>query len=248
MVLKAVFLDFNGIVIKDAELKRRLINDILVAENLRPDNAEYDHVCVGRSDRACLAQLLERRGRVTDEALLDKLLQQKSAAYIQSLSNDGTLPLYPGLDDLLYKVKTESFALGLVTNTAKAEVDWVLAQAGLADAFKVVVPAQDLSIDDKNPAAKAYEIAIAQLNQKQPGAAIQTHECLAVEAFYSGIAAAKCAHIPVVGVAHCYPYRMIQRRANWVVDYLNEIDFAWIRRWYEPESVTGDRAIESGPT
>lgn len=237
MVLKAVFLEFNGVMIKDAELKKNLIDEILIAENLRPNDAEYTQVCKGRSDRACLSQLLNRRGRVTNPELLDKLLTQKSNAYIQKLAAAPKLPIYPGLEDLLYKIKTESLVLGLVTSTAKAEVDWVLEAGNMADAFATVVTAQDLTLEDEKPSSKAYEIAIAHLNEQFPELAITPEECLAVEAFYAGITAAKSAHIPVVGVAHCYPYRMMQRRANWVVDYLNEIDFTWIRRWYEPEAV-----------
>lgn len=244
MVLKAVFLDFNGIVIRDADLKRHLINDILVAENLRPNDAEYDQICIGRSDRACLDQLLQRRGRVTDQALLDKLLSQKSAAYIQALSSTQKLPIYPGLEDLLYKIKTESLALGLVTSTAHTEVDWVLEQAHLTDAFQVVVTARDLTVEEEKPSSKAYEIAIAQLNEQLSETVVKPEECLAVEALYAGITAAKSAQIPVVGVAHCYPYRMIQRRANWVVDYLNEIDFEWIRRWYDPAVSTTEPSTE----
>jgi beta-phosphoglucomutase len=135
MVLKAVLLEFNGVVIKDAQLKRQLIDEILIAENLRPKATEYAQVCIGRSDRACLAQLLNRQGRVTNPAFLDKLLAQKSQAYIQHLSQVPKLPLYPGLEDLLYKVKTESLVLGLVTSTARAEVDWVLQHANLTETF-----------------------------------------------------------------------------------------------------------------
>ena len=242
MVLKAVFLEFNGIIVKDADLKRSLIDEILIAENLRPNAAEYTQLCIGRSDRACLNQLLNCRGRVTNLDLLDKLLVQKSAAYIQRLSETPKLPLYPGLEDLLYKVKTESLALGLVTSTAKAEVDWVLDRANLTDAFATVVTAQDLTLETEKPSSKSYEIAIARLNAQIPQLSATPNECLAVEAFYSGITAAKTAHIPVVGVAHCYPYRMIQRRANWVVDYLNEIDFAAIRRWYDPDEIAIEQA------
>jgi beta-phosphoglucomutase-like phosphatase (HAD superfamily) len=234
MVLKAVFVEFSGVMIRDADLKKSLINEILIAENLRPNDTEYDQICKGSSDRACLEQLLNRRGRVTNQELLDKLLSQKSKAYTQQLSAASKLPLYPGLEDLLYKIKTNSLALGLVTSTAKAEVDWVLEQANLTDAFSVVVTAQDLTAEAEKPSPEAYQVAIARLNDQLPGLNATPEECLAVEAFYSGIAAAKSARVPVLGVAHCYPYRMIQRRADWVVDYLNEIDFDWIGRAYEP--------------
>lgn len=236
MVLKAVFLEFSGVVIKDAELKKQLTDEILIAENLRPNAAEYAEVCTGRSDRTCLHQLLTRRGRVTNTDFLNQLLAQKSSAYIQQLAKRKKLPLYPGLKDLLYKVKTESLVLGLVTGAAQAEVDWVLTQAQLKNNFSVIVTAQDLAVDDEKPSPKGYKLAINRLNQEYPTLQVEAAECVAVEAFYPGITAAKQAQIPVVGVAHCYPYRMVQRRADWVVDYLNEINFDWIRRSYEPDT------------
>lgn len=61
-------------------------------------------------------------------------------------------------------------------------------------------------------------------------------DCLAIEDSFAGIEAAKQAGVPVVGVAHTYPYQMIHRRATWAVDYLSEIDFDWLGRFYAPVS------------
>lgn len=234
MVLKAVFLEFSGVIARDHDLQKRLIDEILIAENLRPDPAEFAQVCVGRSDRTCLNQILTDRGRVTSDNYLDKLLQQKAASYIQELSKRDKLPLYPGLQDFLYQLKTAALPLGLVTGARKAEVDWVLSKANLVDQFAVMVTGEELSVNEDKPSTKAYEIAIARMNQHLPESAIVPADCLAVEAAFSGITAAKHARIPVVGVAHLYPYRMMQRRADWAVDYLNEIDISWIQQRYEP--------------
>ena len=250
MVLKAVFLEFNGVILKDIDLQRRLMDKILISENLRPDPTEFGQVCIGRSDRTCLDQLLTRRGRATSKASLDKLLAQKSRAYIQQLSADNTLPLYPGLQDFLYQLKAASLPLGVVTAAQKAEVDWVLAQANLMDQFAVTITGNDLTVDEDKPATKLYEQAIARLNEQLPQSASQSasqsailpEECLAVEASFAGITAAKQARVPVVGVAHFYPYRMMQRQATWAVDYLNEIDLAWIQQRYEPKPLTVSEA------
>ena len=235
MVLKAVFLEFSGVLIKDTALQRRLIDDILVAENLRPDSMEYTQVCFGRSDRTCLDQLLRRRGRVTAEAYLEKLLKRKSEAYIQDLSEQPKLPLYPGLQDFLYQLKTASLPVGLVTGTRKSEVDWVLTKVNLSNQFTVRVTGEELTADQDKPTATVYEMAIARLNDHLPHLNVASEECLAVEASFAGIAAAKQAGIPVAGVAHLYPYRMMQRQATWAVDYLNELDLDWIRPQYEPK-------------
>lgn len=236
MVLKALLLDFNGIVLKDTGLKERLIDEILIAENLRPNPEEYREMCAERSDRACLDRLLSRRGRVTTPEFLDTLLERLTKNYLRQLAEIPRLSLYPGLADLLYQAKVATLPVAVVTSAAQAEVDWVLDKAKLADSFAVTVTAADLTVAEEKPAPRGYEIAIARLNEQFPDLALKPHHCLAVEAWYPGIAAAKTAGIPVVGVAHCHPYRMVQRRANWVVDYLNEIDFDWIGSAYGPRS------------
>jgi beta-phosphoglucomutase-like phosphatase (HAD superfamily) len=39
-----------------------------------------------------------------------------------------------------------------------------------------------------------------------------------------GIQAAKRAQMQVVGVANTYPFHMLQRQANWTIDYLIDLD------------------------
>ncbi|MEM0980987.1 MAG: HAD family phosphatase [Cyanobacteria bacterium P01_H01_bin.58] len=232
MVLKAVFLELSGVIIRDGNLQQPLMDELLIAENLRPNPLEFAEVCRGRSDRACLNQLLNRRGRVVSEAYLDKLLTKKSTAYIQALAALQKLPLYPGLEDFLYQLKTDAIPLGVVAGISASEVDWVLAEANLTDQFVVRITGEQIAVDASKPEGAIYTTAIAAMNEKFPEQKITAQECLAVEASFNGIAAAKAAGVPVVGVAHLYPYRMMQRQATWAVDYLNEIDLDWIRQAY----------------
>lgn len=235
MVLKAVFLEFSGVIIKDTSLQRRLINEILVNENLRPDPVEFAQVCFGRSDRRCLEQLLSRRGRVTSEAYLEALLAKKAAAYIQALSKQSRLPLYPGLEDFLYALRSADLPIGIVTGAQTAEVEWVLSTATLSNRFAFIITGETLPTEAHKPAITLYEQAVAQLQQQH--GSISASECLAVEASFAGIYAAQQAGIPVVGVAQLYPFRMMQRRADWAVDYLNEIDISWIQDRYCNQSL-----------
>lgn len=103
MVLRAVLLDFNGIIINDEPLHQQLIQDLLLEENLRPSLEDYNQLCLGRSDRACITDLWQRQGRVVTEANLNKLLDRKAARYTEVLSGLEKLPLYPGLEDVIFK-------------------------------------------------------------------------------------------------------------------------------------------------
>lgn len=242
MVLKAVLLEFSGVVIRDAKLRKNLIDEILISENLRPDAAEFSDTCLGRSDRTCLKQLLHRRGRTVSDDYLDRLLGQKAIAYTQLLSRNGAIPLYPGLEDFLFQLKSAAILVGLVTGAYKAEVDWVLSNANLPGLIPIVT-GEALSLEADKPSSALYEQALLQLRQTDETLCAQ--DCLAVEASFAGIEAAKQAHIPVVGVANLYPYQMMQRRADWAVDYLNDIEVPWIQRRYSTEAPgSGDKAME----
>ncbi|MBD0268878.1 MAG: HAD family phosphatase [Cyanobacteria bacterium Co-bin8] len=234
MPLKAVLLDFNGIVINDEGLHKYLIEQLLLEENLRPDSAEYNLVCLGRSDRACVADILSRRGRLVTDAYLDQLLEKKSANYRIEMATLDQLPLYPGLDDLIFRIRAAQLKLAVVSGARRSEIEWVLEKIGLRQTVSVIVSCDDISVKASKPAPDGYLMAIERLNQHFSELALKPADCLAIEDSFAGIEAAKQAGVPVMGVAHTYPYQMIHRRATWVVDYLSEIDLDWLRRWYEP--------------
>lgn len=237
MVLKAVLFGFNGIVINDDTIRQTLTNQLLLDENLRPDEDDYVQMCVGRSDRACLKGLLAQRGRTTNEDNLDKMLTKKSAGYQTWLSELDQLPLYPGLDDLIFRCRAANVKMAIVTGAQRSQVTSVLDRAELSEHFSVVVAGDDISSDGSKPAPDGYLQAVAKLNQVHPDLGLQADECIAIEDSFAGIEAAKSAAVSVVGVAHVYPNHMLQRRATWVVDYLREIRLDWIGEKFGGELV-----------
>lgn len=233
MPLKAVLLDFNGVIINDEGLHKRLIEQLLIEENLRPHVEEYNEVCLGRSDRACIADLLNRRGRMVTESYLSRLLERKSAQYQELLASMEKLPIYPGLDDLLYKIRAAQLKLAIVSGAQRQEIELVLSRAKVRDYVSVIVSCDEIPPQGSKPSPDGYLLAVEQLNQAFPDLQLTAMECVAIEDSFAGIEAAMRARIPVVGVAHSYPYQMIHRRADWVVDYLTEIDLDWLRQQYE---------------
>lgn len=232
MVLKAVLFDFNGIIINDEPIHEQLLKQLLIEENMRPKADEFWSVCVGRTDRACLKELLHRRGRLVNDDYLDRLIQRKAVAYQQALAEIDELPIYPQLAELLTQLEAAQLPLAVVSGALRSEIELVLTRAGIRDRFSVLVGAEDVATSKPDPAG--YLLAVERLNQLLPALQLQPSECLAIEDSYPGIKAAQQAGIPVAGVAHLHPFHMIQRRANWAVDYLNELELDWIRQRYEP--------------
>ena len=84
--LKAVIFDFNGVIINDEVLHQEFLEKVLIEENIRPRPGEYKEVCLGRSDRACFADILTNRGRVLTDADLDMLVRRKSKYYQDAIA------------------------------------------------------------------------------------------------------------------------------------------------------------------
>lgn len=232
MVLQAVLLDFNGVIINDEPLHQSLIQDLLLEENLRPSLEDYQQVCLGRTDRACITDLWQRQGRVVTEAQLNKLLDRKAIRYRETLAALDRLPLYPGLEDVVYQIRTAHLKLAVVSGARQSEIEAVLSLAGIADYVHVIVSGDDLSVATSKPAPDAYLLAIQRLNQRFPDLGLAAQDCLAVEDSFAGIEAARRAGVPVLGVAHAFPYHMIHRRANWAVDHLYELSLDWLKPYY----------------
>jgi beta-phosphoglucomutase len=222
MSLKAVLFDFNGVIINDEPLHEKLIEQLLIEENLRIKPGEYRELCLGRSDRACLSDLLTRRGRVVSEDYITTLIARKSRAYQQELAALETLPTYPGLSELITQLQAAQLLLGVVSGAVRSEIEYVLHQLELADCFTVIVAGNEIT--SSKPEPDGYLLAVDRLNQQDPGLQLQPNECLAIEDTFAGIEAAQQAGMPVVGVANTYPFHMMQRCANWAVDYLSDLE------------------------
>lgn len=222
MTLKAVLFDFNGVIIKDEAIHQQLIEEILIQENLRPSPQEYREVCLGRSDRVCLADLLKRRGRVVTESYLTQLITRKAESYKRQLETVEKLPIYPGLEDLIFKIRVAKLPMGVVSGALRFEIELVLNRAKLVEHFSVIVAGDDIKVSKPEP--DGYLLAVEQLNQQYPNLKAQASECLAIEDTPAGIEAAKRAGMQVVGVANTYPFHMLQRQANWTVDYLHDLE------------------------
>ena len=228
MTLKAVLFDFNGIIINDEPIHEELIRDILLEENLRPDIKDYQQVCLGRSDRTCLQEILRLRGRELKEAEIDNLIASKSVSYEKKLAELEKIPIYNGLQEFLEQLQQAQLKIGLVTGALRREVDIVLNLSNLKNYFSVIVTSDE--VNNSKPAPDGYLLAMDKLNQKFPGLRLHQENCLVIEDTLAGIEAGKNAGMQVVGVANTYPFHLLQRQANWTVDYFREVELERIQK------------------
>lgn len=238
MPLKVVLFDFNGVILDDESIHEQLIQDVMLSENIRITAEEFQQFGLDRSDRACLQDLLNARGRVVSSEYLTKLLAQKAIAYQQKLQTLEQLPLFTGVETLIQVFQESQIKLGIVSGALRTEIEWVLRQANLRDAFDLIVAAED--IVTSKPSPEGYQQAIAQFNARYPDLNLKPQDCLAIEDSFPGLEAAQAAHIPVVGVAHTYPFHMMQRRSNWAVDRFEQLEVPRLIQVFKGEEQTAN--------
>ncbi|KAF3887846.1 MULTISPECIES: HAD family hydrolase [Nostocales] len=230
MSLKAILFDFNGVIINDESIHEQLIEQLLIEENLTIKPGEYRKICLGRSDRSCVKELLAKRGRVVSDTYLTQLLNRKAESYVREIEKIEKLPLYPGLDDLLFQGRSRNLKIGIVSGAIRKEIDLILNRTKLAQHFHAIVAGDDVTTSKPDP--QGYLLAVKRLNQVYLDLNLMPEECLAIEDTFAGIQAAKQAGMQVVGVAHTYPFHMLQRQANWTVDYLSDLELERVQEVY----------------
>jgi len=244
MSLKAVLFDFNGVIINDEHIHLQLIDEILIQENLQPQKVKERQNSLGRSDRSYFQELLANRGRVVTVEYLTGLLYRKAEAYVMELEKLEKLPIYPGIEDLIYQVRSlrvsqedsQNLKLGLVSGAVRQEIELVLSRTKLAEYFKVIIAGDDIISSKPHP--EGYLLAVERLNQKYSELNLQPQECLAIEDTLAGIQAAKQAKMKVVGVANTYPFHILQRCCNWTVDYLTDLELERVQNVFSGQNLS----------
>lgn len=198
-MIKAILMDFNGVIINDEPVQMRAYQEVLKSEGIALTEDDY-YASLGMDDRTFVATAFERKGRTADEATIDRVVAGKFGKWSEIVS--GELPLFDGIADFVEKMSRE-FALGIVSMASRAEIDLVLEKSGLGLYFSTVVSAERVAKCKPDP--ECFRIGFRELDATRTlqGHLPMTHgECLVIEDSPPGIAAARNADLPALGVAN----------------------------------------------
>jgi beta-phosphoglucomutase len=196
MALKAVLLDFEGVVADTdnhhiAAWQRTLAAlGWQVADDVAARAAEVD-------DRVFLAELFEQRG-VTG-AKVEHWLRKKQALTVQLMT--ASPRLYPGVVELTAALSGR-VRLGVVAGTWRENVQAVIGAAGIAGAFETVVAKDDYA------AAKPEAAHLCALKRLR----LSPRSAAALEGSPAGVRSARAAGLRTIAVGHR------QARGDWVGD------------------------------
>lgn len=198
-MIKALLLDFNGVIIDDEPIQMRAYQELLGAESV--ELTEEDYVAShGMDDRTFVMTAYKRRGKTVNETKLEELIVAKFAKWREIVGDD--LPLFPGIQDFVAKMSHE-FALGVVSMERRHQIEYILEKAGLRKHFSVIVSAEDCSACKPDP--ESYRTGFRKIDaiRTAQGHLPMTHgECLVIEDTVPGVTAARNADLPALGVTN----------------------------------------------
>lgn len=198
-MIKAILMDFNGVIIDDEPVQMRAYQEILAGEGIELTEADY-FGSLGMDDRTFVAAAFKRAGKSVDSAGIDSITTAKSAKWREMVADE--LPLFDGIEDFVHKMSRE-FSLGIVSMAARHEIEFVLEKCGLDKLFSTIVSAGDVS--NCKPDPECFRIGFRQLDavRTSQGHLPMTHgECLVIEDSPPGVVAARNADLPALGVTN----------------------------------------------
>ncbi len=201
-MLRAILLDFNGVLVDDEPLHFELLRRVLAEEGVEVDPARRRQFA-GLDDRRCLELALSEAGRPVAPGTISRLAARKALSY-QEVARRRGYRFFPGALELVESAARQGLMLGLVSGALREEIVQALHQAALRRHFKVLVTAED--VREGKPEPEAYQRALELLNEQPPlpERLVHPHEVLAVEDSPAGVAAARGAGLVTLAVAHTY--------------------------------------------
>jgi len=196
-MIKAIFFDFNGVIIDDELLQMKAYEEVLREHGIALTK-EWYFSALGMDDVTFVRSMFERSNTpLTDEVL--RQVQIKKTDLHRTMIED-ELPLFPGVVTFL-KAAAREFSLGLVSMASTDEISYVLERANLRQLFSVFVMAGDVPVC--KPAPDCYRSGLEKLNEKRSSdrlLPVLANECLAIEDSPPGIESARGAGMRTLGV------------------------------------------------
>ena len=226
-MIKAIFFDFNGVILDDEMIQMKAYREVLRGHDIELTEEMY-LAGLGMDDRTFLRTIFGKAGKPLTDVVLASVIEAKTAAHRETIKDE--LPFFPGVLTFL-KATARHFQLGLVSMANKTEVGYVFERARLGPLFSVVITAEDTTTC--KPAPDCYVCGLTKLNEKRQGERLLplvAAECLAIEDSPPGIEAARAAGMRTLAVTNTVAEKELraagaevvtQNLSDWTVDAVN---------------------------
>jgi beta-phosphoglucomutase len=199
-MIRAVILDFNGVLVDDESVHCDLFREVLADEGVALDQKLYHEKYLGFDDRECFETAMLDAGRVIDRELIDGMIARKAVRYFEVA--EAGLRFFPRAAEVVSSL-ADRWPIAINSGALRPEIEFSLNKMGVRDRVAAIISAEDAARGKPDPLG--YLLALEAL-RKEPGLAdLPASTCLVFEDSLAGIISAKGAGMKAVGIAQTYP-------------------------------------------
>lgn len=223
-MLRAIFFDFNGVIVDDEFLHCSLFQKTLARQSIALSKEDYYQKYLGYDDHDAFGAVLKDQGKKVEESFLDQLILEKAKLYQEEAQNQNLF--IEGSLDFIQKL-SDKYYLGVVSGALKQEIVSWLERGKIKNNFQIIIAAEDVKHGKPNP--EGYLKALDAMNRDYVSSSeiILPQECLVIEDSIWGIEAAHDAGMKCLALATSYKPNELQV-ADWVANSFSEINLSSI--------------------
>ncbi|QQS41658.1 MAG: HAD family phosphatase [Acidobacteriota bacterium] len=198
-MVKAILMDFNGVVIDDEPIQMRAYAEVFKAEGIDLTEEMY-YDCLGMNDDYFVRAIAAKAGAEFADEKVSAIIAAKSEAWRGEMEKG--IPLFDGVEDFIRRM-SQSFEIGLVSMAMRKEIDHILDLTGLAPFFSAIVSTEDVSTTKPDP--ECYRTGFEKIDRahtSKAGYPVLRRSCVVIEDAPQGIAAAKGARLKALGITN----------------------------------------------
>ncbi len=198
-MIKAILMDFNGVIINDEPLQMKAYQEILKGEGVDLTEEQY-YSCMGMNDKAFVASAFRLSSKECSDDKMQNIVTQKTAKWREMIDED--IPLFDGVENFVVKMAQE-FSLGVVSMGRREEIEYVLERVGLISYFSSIVSAENVT--NHKPDPECYLTGFNEVDAVRTrlgGNPIVHSDCVVIEDAPQGILAGKRAGLKTLGITN----------------------------------------------
>jgi beta-phosphoglucomutase len=198
-MLKAVILDFDGVIADTELLHLEAFNEVLGQYNIEMSDDDYFEKYLGYSDVDFFNALNDVMGLEWDDAEIEDFVEQKGDIFEGYLERGSSI--IKGAPEFIEMLHKNNIPLGICSGATLRDIEGALKGTRLIENFKVIISAEDVLAGKPDP--QGYMLARKKLSEVI-GQPLMSAECLAVEDSEWGLEAARAASMHTLGVTNSY--------------------------------------------
>ena len=215
-MLKAVIFDFDGVIADSELLHYKALNAVFNRCGVDIPKEVHWEKYLGYSDLDNIVAVNRDYNMALDDRQIQQLIDDKKVIFDELVMSDSVI--IDGVSVFIQRLVEGGIRRAICSGALRSDIDLMLSGSGFADAFEVIVAADD--VEHGKPDPEGYLMALAKLNQSAP---VKASECVVVEDSHWGLEAAAAAGMNPVAVTTTYSPDELAQNAKKIVGRLDKL-------------------------